>query len=147
MPIQKIIDLGAELAGDPEILGYSAPPVDPFDEAAAAADMAIINAVNRPVNVETLSGSQLFEAIDDTEWQALPADAKSDIQFVVSLGDNIQIAPGTKARTMLARALASSPTSLGALGVLGTKNVSRAEELGLGKVTIGNIQLARRDAP
>ncbi len=142
-----ITALGAELALDPETLGYAAPPGYWADETAAFADFALITAVTRTVNVDTLSGSQLFEAIDDTEWQTLTADQKGDIQFVVSLGDNIQISPGTKARTMLARALSGKAASLAALGVLGSKLVSRAEELGISGLKVGHIQLARRDAP
>ena len=138
----KIQALKDELVGDPLVLGYS-DGIPWQDEVKAAADLALLSVVNRSVDVDTLSGSQLFEAIDDTEWQALSADFKSDIQFVVSLGDNIQSAPGTKARAMLARALAGSATSLAALGVLGSKTVSRAEELSLGRVTIGMIQNAR----
>ncbi|MEE8598019.1 MAG: hypothetical protein V3S69_00605 [Dehalococcoidales bacterium] len=136
--IQAIRD---ELDIDPAVLGYAAPNAGV--EADAIADLALMSAVGQTVDVPTLSGSQLFEAIDDTEWQALTVDEKTDVQFVVSLGDNIQIAPGTKARAMMARALAGSTASLAALGVLGSKTVSRAEELGFGQVHIGDIQHAR----
>lgn len=140
--IQTLAD---ELTNDPLGLTYvSTAGLDWQNEANAAADLLTLTTANRQVDVPTLSGSQLFEAIDDTEWQALTADAKSDIQFVVSLGDSIQISSGTKARTMMARALTGSPTSLAALGVLGTKTITRAEELGLSGLKIGHIQLARR---
>lgn len=137
----RIAAIKSELETDPETLGYAAPNAGV--EADAVTDLALMDVVDRVVDVPTLSGSQLFEAIDDTEWQLLTADEKQDIQFVVSLGDQIQIAPGTKARTMMARALAGHTNSLAALGVLGSKTVSRAEELGFGRVTIGDIQAAR----
>ena len=102
----RIAAIKVELETDPETLGYTAPNAGV--QADAITDAALMAIVGQVVDVPTLSGSQLFEAIDDTEWQALAADAKSDIQFVVSLGDNIQISTGTKARTMLARALSGS---------------------------------------
>ena len=140
--IQTLAD---ELTNDPLGLGYvSTAGVDWQNEANALADLATLTTANRTVDVETLSGSQLFEAIDDTEWQARTADQKTDIQFVVGLGDNIQISPGTKARAMMARALTGATASLSNLGTLGSKTVTRAEELGLSGLKIGHIQLARR---
>jgi len=146
-----IAALGFELAtggaaATPPIV-YSAPPADWTDEAAAIADFALLTAVDRPVDVETLSASQLFEAIENADWDSRDADQKAKIQLVVSLGDSIQIAPGTKARAILAAALTGATASLNNLGALGTKNVSRAEELGFSGLKLGHIQLARRDAP
>lgn len=137
--IKAELETGGAAASPP--IAYSAPNAGV--EADAVADLALMSAVDRTVDVPTLSGSQLFEAIDDTEWQTLTADQKSDVQFVVSLGDTIQISPGTKARAMIARALSGQVNSLANLGVLGSKTVSRAEEIGLGRVTIGDIQSAR----
>ena len=139
--IVRIQAISDELANDPATIGYAAPNAGV--EADAIADLALLLAVNRTVDVETLSGSQLFEAIDDTEWGGRTADQKSDIQFVLSLGDQIQIGTGTKARLILQGALAGATASLAALGVLGSKTVSRAEELGFGSVHIGDIQHAR----
>lgn len=137
--------LGAELTADPELLGYAAPPGYWADETAAFADFALLTTVNRPVDVETLSASQLFEAIDNADWDSRDAAQQAKIQLVVSLGDSIQIAPGTKARTILAAALTGATNSLANLAALGTKNVSRAEELGFSGLKVGHIQLARRD--
>jgi len=151
---QMITALGQELLLDPVGLGYAAHvQVNWQDEANALADLALINALTRVVDVPTLSGSQLFEAIDNDEWDSRTAAQKSKIQLIVSLGDNIQIAPGTKARAMLSSALAddggngAATVSLAALGVLGSKTVSRAEELGFGALKAGHIQLARRETP
>lgn len=142
----KIAALGSELVNDPLGLGYTVHnQPDWQNEVNAAADLALIMAVNRPVDVETLSASQLFEAIDATEWTARTADQKDDIRLVLALGDNIQISTGTKARAILQNALSGATASLANLGVLGTKNISRAEELDLGRLRIGDIQLARRE--
>lgn len=136
--IQAIKD---ELTNDPAVLGYAAPNAG--IEATAIADLALMNVVDRIVDVETLSASQLFEAIDATEWTARTVDQKDDIRLVLALGDNIQISAGTKARAILQNALTGATTSLSNLGALGSKTVSRAEELGFGRVTIGEIQAAR----
>jgi len=132
-----------ELVNDPETLGYSG-VTDFLDVASAEADATLISAVNRPVDIQTLSASQLFEAIDQAEWAGRTADQKDDIRLVLGLGDNIQIAPGTKARDILANALSGATASLANLGALGTKNVSRGEELGLGVVGANHVQAARK---
>ena len=130
-----------ELVNDPETLGYSAPNAGV--EADAIADVALLMAVNRSVDRETMSGSEIFEAIDATEWQGRSAEQKDDIRLVIGLGDSIQISAGTKARAILQNALAGSTNSIAELGTISQKTVSRAEELGLGRVTIGDVQNAR----
>ena len=135
MAQQKHIDLKDELDTDPLTRGY-----------AGMTDAEVrdsINAADRTVDRETMSGSEIFEAIDVTEWSGRTADQKDDIKFVVSLGDQIQIASGTKARDMLQNALSGATNSIANLGSISTKAVSRAEELGLGFVKIGDVQKAR----
>ena len=142
----KVAALGSELVNDPLGLGYTVHnQPDWQNEVNAAADLALITTENRPVDVETLSASQLFEAIDATEWTARTAEQKDDIRLVLGLGDNIQISPGTKARNILQNALTGATNSLATLATLGSKNISRAEELELGRLRIGDIQLARRE--
>jgi len=102
-----------------------------------------LNAINVVADVETLSGSQLFEAIDNGDWDTRTADQQEKIKIVVGLGDQIQVASGKKARAMLASALSGATTSLSALSVLGSKTISRAEQLGLGTIAIGDVQNAR----
>ena len=138
--IARLQALQSELTADPDTIGYTGD-----DDG----DLALLVAVNRTVDVETLSGSQLFEAIDNDDWDSRTANQQAKIQLVISLGDNIQIASGTKARAMMQAALADSggngiaQASLDALGVIGTKLISRAEELGLGSVHLGDVQNAR----
>ena len=138
--IKVELETGGAAAVPPII--YAAPNAGV--EADAIADLALMMVPDRAVDVETLSASQLFEAIDAAEWDTnLDATDRDNVRLVLSLGDNIQIAPGTKARTMMSAALTGAPNSLAALGVLGTKLVTRVEEIGLGRVVIGDIQSAR----
>ena len=145
----RIAAIKSELQADPEALGYTAQATydaadAPTQETLALADLALLSAVGQVVDVQTLSASQLFEAIDATEWgTVLDATDRDNVRLVLSLGDNIQIAPGTKARAMLSNALAGATSSLANLGVLGSRTVSRVEELAFGRVTAGDIQNAR----
>jgi len=140
----RIAAIKSELEIDALGLGYAAPNAGV--EADAIADLALMSVVNRVVDKETLSGSELFEAIDIDEWRDRSSGAKDNIRLVIGLGDSIQIATGTKARLMMQDALQESPTavnSLAELASIGSKIISRAEELDFGRVTIGDIQAAR----
>ncbi len=139
--IKDELETGGAAATPP--IAYAAPNAGV--EADAVADAALMAAVARVVDVETLSASELFEAIDATEWSdgTLDATDQANVRLILSLGDNIKIAPGTKARAILVAALTGATASLAALAVIGSRTVSRSEELKFGRVTIGQIQLAR----
>lgn len=128
------VAIKAELDADPETIGYTG------DD---AGDLALLTAENRTVDKEIMSGSEIFEAITQSDWSGRSAAQQADIKFVLSLGDSIQIAAGTKARAILQNALSGATASLTALGNISTKTVSRAEELGFGHLHLGNIQNAR----
>ena len=134
-----------ELTNDPEGLGYTVNPTPSDDQTAAIADAALMNVVNRTVNRETMSASEIFEAIDVADYVALADAEKRKIEIVLALGDSIQISPGTKARPFLLYAFPSpaADTTRNALATASQKLVSRVEELGLGVVKAGHIQLAR----
>lgn len=128
-------DLTAELlAGHPVTGPYN------VDNQLAADEL---NALNRTVTVTHLTASELFEAIEDTDWDARTADQREKIKTILSLGDRINIAPGTKARTMMAAALSGATTSLANLGALESPVASRAAELGFPTVTSADVAAAR----
>ena len=133
--------LKSELESDPQTLGYAA--ANAGVEADAIADHALLTTANRTIDRETMSGSEIFEAITASDWASRDVAQKDDIKFVLSLGDNIQIAAGTKARAILAAALSGATDSVNNLSTISQRTVTRAEELGLGRVTIGDIQNAR----
>ena len=129
------VDLAAELvAGHPVTGAYDA-------NHQLAADQ--LNAVNRTITVTHLSASELFEAIEDSDWDARTADQREKIKTILSLGDEINIAPGTKARTMMASALSGATASLANLGALENPPASRAQELGFPFVTSADVAAAR----
>ena len=130
-----------ELTLDPELLGYS-DGTPWMDETKALADLALLQAGGQILTVGIITSEQLFDAIAD-DWSTRSADQKSDIQFVMGLGDNIQITVGSKSRAMLASALTGATAALSNLNDLSTKSGSRADALGFGRLTPGMIQNAR----
>lgn len=101
-----------------------------------------MNTVYRTRDVDTLSASQIFEAIENTDWDTLIDSEKDKVRLVLDLGDKIQISQSSKARTMLQAALGGT-TSATNLGNLVTENISRAEEIGVGIVKESHITFAR----
>ena len=125
--------LKAELTDDPLGRGYSG-----MSESEAAASL---NAVNRNVNVEAVTGQEIFEATVPADYDALPAKDKPLYAIIVGLGTILVNGTNTKAR--LVAMFAGTPT-LSALAVLQKHLVSRAAELGLGHVGGGNVTQARK---
>ena len=81
--------------------------------------------------VTTLSASQIFEAIDTNEYTALNADHKEKVRMVLSLGDVIQIGPGSKARAFLLAAFGSGTATRAALTTMVQRQKTRREFLNL----------------
>lgn len=107
---------------------------------------ASLNTADRTVERTTLSASEMFEAIDTGEYQALSAADQDRVKLVLGLGDAIQISSGTKARTILEDVFAGAAGTLTrpALGGLVNETKTRGEEIGFGRVREGDVQDARR---
>lgn len=130
----RLAALRDELTVDPETIGYTGD-----DDG----DLALLMAVDRSVEKATLTSSEIFESIDREEYEALSPLQQEQVRVVLSLGDNIQISSGTKARAWLLDAFVALTATRAALQSVATKTVSRAEELGLGSVHLGDVQNAR----
>ena len=103
---------------------------------AGQTNTAIANIINTTLTaaqdlVSTLSASQIFEAIDGAEYAALTTAVQERIKLVLSLGDNIQIGPTSKARAMLLGAFGVGTATRAALTALVQKQRTRREVLGL----------------
>ena len=147
--IQAIKD---ELVNDPVGLGYS--DGNPwFDEAKAMADIAILNVVNRSDERESVTASELDEAIDENEEAAFAASGTDEDRIrainrvfqIAGADGTVDIRSGTKARAKLELAFTGpgGPLTRANLGNLLSVTVSRADELSLGKITTGDIQNPR----
>ena len=123
----------AELTDDPLERGYAGMTNR------EAADR--LNVIDRTKNRESMSGSEILNAIDDTEWLALSESARQVVWDICHLGS---VNPfGHEARLM--QQVFSEPNSptIAALGTARKEKISRANELGLDVVTDGHVHSAR----
>ena len=124
----------SELTTDPETIGYSGMT----DQQAADA----MNLANRTLQRVTLSASEIFEAVEISDYNALDANQKERVGIVLTLGDNIQVGPGSKARAWLLDAFPNGTTYNNLLNTVQYTG-SRAEELGFPAVKLSWVEQAR----
>ncbi len=128
-----LVALKAELsAGHPDTGPYSG------NDATAAAEL---NEVNRAVNVEWVTGQAIFEAVTPAHYIALSDSNKQLFGVIVGMA-NILV-NGTNTKAALVAMFSGMTATLQALAALQTKQVSRAVELGLGRVREGTVTQAR----
>lgn len=119
------------LAGHPVTGDYDA------DDAIAATQL---NAVNCTRNKTSLTGSQVLNAIDKTEFKTKSAEQQQEVWDILHL---VELNPfGVEAALMADIFTGDSPT-ITALQALRVEAVSRAVEIGLGRVGVGNVAQAR----
>lgn len=123
-----------EIETDPNARGYAG-----MDAQAVADDM---NTAYVPIPVTSLSGSELYNAIVPSDFQALTDVQREYARDVLSLGDAIDVSPGTNARDVLVAIFAGTGT-LTAMAALTTTNITRGAELGLGTIKPGWVEQAR----
>lgn len=130
----QLVILRAELdAGHPGTGAYDA-------NADIAKDQ--INAENRAVANDSLSGKEFKDAIDATEFDAL-TESQKQLAYTLFNSDSLDASVGSIDRQTAVTLFAGMTTTLAALSALQTKNISRAAELGLGTVATGDILAAR----
>lgn len=128
--------LKTELTTDPLARGYSGMTTDQ--------KITSLNAVDRTLPVDIVSGAQIYEAIDQGEFDALVDADKEKVDRITNLGDRIVVADAGRARNTLLAVftVGAGPLTRTALAALKTRAVSRAEELGIGEVGVGLIENA-----
>jgi hypothetical protein len=124
--------LTAELTGDPLVRGYSG-----MDDAAAAADL---NTAYREQNRTSMTGSEVLNAIDETEYFALADGGKDRVWQLLHLGtlDPFGVEAG-----VMTQIFGGGSATITALQADRKTLVSRAAELSLGRVRVGDVQRAR----
>ncbi len=125
--------LKTEITTDPLSRGYSS-----MTDLEVANDL---NIVYRTQDVESVTGQDIFEAVVRSEYIALSADDKDLLHVIISMGSLPVNGTNTKA-ALLAMFIAGTTTRTN-LAALQTRDVSRAQELGLPFVYEGHIQEAR----
>lgn len=127
--------LKAELAaGHPDTGAYNT------NDALAAAE---INVVNRTLNRNIMSGSEVFNVINKAEFNALSAANKQLVWNILHLVD---LNPFGLEAALLTDVFGggSTSTTITDLAVMRKTDVSRATELGLGRIGPGLVTEARK---
>jgi hypothetical protein len=128
-----LVALKAELtAGQPGSGAYDA------DDATAAAQL---NVVNRTLPRASLTGSEVLNAVDTTEWLALDDARRQQVWDIVHLGT---VNPfGVEATLMTAIFPAAESPTIAALAEARQRPVSRGVERGFGFVGHADVEDAR----
>ena len=127
-----IIALANELNTDPLERGYSG-----MSDESAAADL---NTVYRTRNIEKMEATEVINLIDATEWATVSAENRQVVWNLLHMGE---VNPWGVEATLFQNAMAGQTNTLAALAAARVENVSRAEEIGLGWVKVGHVEMAR----
>lgn len=132
--------LATELSGDPLGRGYSG-----MTDAQAAADL---NTVYRTRPKDVLTGDEVFTATDASEFAALDdgtGNNNPDLKgYWLSFTAKQEIDPFNSSNVAFLRFIFGTGSATeSALAGLRNEDVSRAVELGFGKVSEGNVAFAR----
>jgi len=119
------------LAGHPGTGAYNI-------DAQLAADQ--LNALNRTQNRDSMTGSEVLNEIDKTEFDAKTADQKQTVWDIVHLGT---LNPFGVEAEMLIDVFGVGSTTIIALIVARKTSISRATELGFTLITLHNVVHAR----
>lgn len=119
------------LAGHPDTGPYDA------DDAVAAGQL---NAKNRTRNKASLTGSQVLNAINKGEFNALGAANKQLVWDILHLGE---LNPFGREADLMTDIFGGGSATIAGLAVLRLEEISRGVELRLGVVKVGHVQMAR----
>jgi len=122
-----------ELTNDPLSRGYSG-----MGDVQAAESL---NTPDRQPDRDTLSASLLMSSLLESEYDALPARGKKYFDLLVAAGE-VQVNETTKPQ--IGQLFPSGSTTRTNLQAALKRDGSRAEELGLGRVTPSDVADARR---
>lgn len=121
-----------EINTDPLTRGYSG-----MTDLQVADDL---NTVYRTVDRATMTGSEVYNSVDQTEWTALTDAQRDEIWDIIHM--NVLNPFGREADRFVAIFGAGS-TTVTTLAGLRVDDVSRANELGFGEVYEGHVTKAR----
>lgn len=133
--MQALID---ELFNDPLGRNYAGMTA----EQAAASLNAQNGGLGRTRFRSSIPSSEIFAALDLTEYKALTAQERDALQLVVTLGS--VNARDANTRGILSTLFPAGSATRARLVAVASETVSRAEELGLASVMPGHVEEARR---
>jgi hypothetical protein len=116
----------SERRNNPLSLGFTGNDVD---------DAKLMNSkeTGRTRNIESITNTQLWDLIDTDEYGVLLPAQKRVVDILLDMR-SIIIKPGSKTRSDILSIFADGSKTRSALLTVTTTPISRAEELGLGKV-------------
>lgn len=129
------VRLKSEITNDPAVLGYAAKTDQQI------ADLLNSLTTSRTIERSIIPAHEVLEATVPAEWAALTAAEKQRYQTITGAGQvNLR---GANTRSTMGAMFGAGTTTRANLIALQTKAVSRAEELGLGRVEPGHVAKAR----
>lgn len=131
-----LVALKSELTVDPLTRGYAG-----MGDAAAADRL---NVVDRTREKPTVTGAQIYNALDPTEFSGLSAANQTKVRDIFGLGGDIDVRTGRNARVVLLSLFNAQSATRAALAAIVQEPCSRAVELGLGTATPSDVADARR---
>lgn len=124
-----------ELTNDPLARGYSG-----MDDVAAFASLT--DSGYGTQSKASLSGSEIFAATDSTEFGALTPESRNEWLTLCAI-DSVDPSNGLPAAATAVRLFGGASTTVSNLNTLRTIPMTRAEELGVGSIVLGDVQNAR----
>jgi hypothetical protein len=131
----NLLILKTEIETDPLARGYT-----------GMSDLEVANDLNteyRPHERPVLSSAEIYELTNSTEFQALTDPQKVYVRDIWGLGDSISVVSGSKARTVYVTIFGAGSNTIATLSAYINQIISRAQELGIGHVTPGDVALAK----
>lgn len=125
--------LRTELTDDPLTRGYSGMTTEQVRVSLCTED--------RPADVDSVSGQDIFEAVVPADYTALSVESKQLFGTIVGMG-TIKVG-GANTKAALANMFSGATATLAALVALQTRQVSRLVELGLPVPALSDIDKAR----
>lgn len=133
------VALKAELTGDPLSRGYL---LMSAEEAADELNAIWADPDTRTASPETVTAAQIWNALDETEYEGLNQSGQSVVDYIGQLPGDIPIQGGL-IKTKLFGLFGAGSTSRDNLLALARPPISRAVELFGQEVTPGDVEFAR----
>jgi len=126
--------LASELTTDPLSRGYSS-----MTDAQAADDL---NTEYRTRNKAVVTGSEIINNVDVTEWNGLTDAERHTVWDIVHLSE---VNPFGVEATLMVNVFGAGSATITSLSDMRTEDISRATELSLGAVKPGHVERARSE--
>jgi hypothetical protein len=141
--VEQIQIIADELTNDPngwgyEVVGSENPGPGPLTDQEVA---DLLNDATKITRIKALmTSSEIFQSVDITELNALTEPKRNDVLSMLSFGE---LKPNGKEADLFVDIFGGGSATVIALQAARQETISRAKELGLSNLTLGNIEAAR----